>query len=187
MPDSNTIALVSVVGATATAIAVPLINGAFAARADRRKFEHERHEKDLDERRALLDDCAHALTTYIEATRDLLGRYVFSHPANAEARDLDFYMAAIDANIAAKAHAYALNRRLVIRLGRHSDVVVAYGNVLKLLDEATTDIATRITERTANKPDRRDDLVVAQDSMNASWYEAHERYLDAATKSVGSK
>lgn len=117
-PDPNTIALVSVIGATSTAIAVPLINALYAKRADERRFAHERREKDLDERRALLDDCAQALSKYIETTRGVTGRFAFIDATQPEARKLEFYMESLEANMAAKERAYELNRRLLIRLGR---------------------------------------------------------------------
>jgi hypothetical protein len=175
-----------VIGATSTAIAVPLINGWYAKRADERRFGHERRQKDLDERRVLLDDCAHALTEYIAATSAMMSRYAFADPKVAEARDLNFYMESIDKNIAAKLHAHALNRRLLIRLGRQSDVVIAYGEALKLLDKSTTEIGTRITERTAGKPDRRDEVIPFMGKFDEAWDGARDRFLDAATTLVGS-
>jgi hypothetical protein len=174
-----------VIGAAATAIAVPLINAAFAPRGDQRRFNNERRQRDLDERRALLDDGAHALIDYIDATSSLVGRFAFS-PSSGETRKMDFYMDKLDASIAAKALAYSLNRRLVIRLGRTNDVVVVYGHVLKMLDEATTDVGTRITERTLNRPDGREELLVRQGALRRSWDAGHERFLDTATDLVGS-
>ena len=185
-PDANTIALVSVIGATSTAVAVPIINGFFAAQADERRCGNERRQKDLDERRALLDDCAHALTDYVEATRSLTGRFAFSDPRTSEARTFASYEQAIDASILAKQCAYALNRRLVIRLGRDHEVVVAYGAVLRPLDEATADIALRISHREHGRPDGREEIMVRMSADEAVWSGANEQYLDAATGLVGS-
>lgn len=183
---ASTIALVSVIGTTSTAIAVPLINGWYAKRSDERRFANERRQGDLEERRALLDDCAQALTDYISATGSVMSRYAFADPKIPEALDLDFYMETLDKNIVAKVHAYALNRRLLIRLGRGREVVVAYSEALALLDKSTTEIATRIAERTGGKPDRRDEVIPFMDKLQASWDSAQDRFLDAATNLVGS-
>lgn len=65
-------------------------------------------------------------------------------------------------------------------------MAVLYGNALKMLDEATTDIATRITRRSVGQPDGREAVFAGMTQSQANWDSAHDRYLDAATALVGS-
>jgi prefoldin subunit 5 len=185
MPSAETVAIVSVAVSGAVGIGTPLLASRRESQQEERRFRNERLTKDLDELREVLDNAAEGLSTYIDAARDLAARYAFD-----ESNQLSDFMPYLTASVDAKKASYVLNRRLVIRLGRGHYVVKAYGVGIRLLDEAATDIATRITKRTsaltADTRDERLRFVAGQEARDHSFYEANDRYLDAATKLVGS-
>jgi hypothetical protein len=173
MPDANTLALVSVIGATSTAIAVPLINGYFQGRADRRRYEHERKATDLDELRELLDGSA---ATAFKFTNKLVTLERLA--ARDDARGNERY----EELAAMRTELYNDNARLVIRLGRENDTVKAFGEWLRSVDHVMADYHE-------SKAPRTEPFVPGQrqiEEWEREHWRAYEGYIDAAQTLVAS-
>lgn len=185
MSGSTAIALAGLAVAGLSTIVTPWLTGRLEEKRESRRFLRERIVSDFDELRVLLDHAAEALNAYMFATRSLTGRYTF-----LDAMDMDVYKPEMDANIDAREAIYALNRKLVIRLGREHPVVTKFGDALKLLDEASMGAARGISGRTHRGepilPWHIENYAKREQEREERSAEAHERFLDAATALVGS-
>jgi hypothetical protein len=178
MRDTTVIAIAGLV-TTATA---PLISGRVQRLADKRRVALERSERDLDDRRQLLEEAAEVLSSYIDTTSGVIARAAFTEHWEKETFDK-----AVDPLVSAKKRAYAINRRLVIRLGRQCEVVTSYGAVLRICDEMSSAAVERFvrTEGAARPLDDRMTFVASDEADSRSRWEKYEAFLDAATRFVG--
>lgn len=179
-PDAETIALVSVVVTGVTAVGVPVVNAVAAAKADARRYRHEREARDLDELRDLLDDAALSISGYIATAIALESAH--GTVSDREPPLLPHAEARLNAMRDAASQSHTLNRRLVIRLGREHRAVTALGLCLKRLDEAMGAVSTDLA---LDVPREKEDPVVLV-ARRMSWHEAHEHFLDVACELVGS-
>ena len=176
--DATIIAL----GGLAATAAAPWLAGVVQRSSDRQRLQLERADRDLDERRELLDRSAETLWTYIQAVGNVVARAAFT-----EQWDKETFDQALDPMLAAKDEAYSTNRRLVIRLGRTSPVVTAYGRGLKLCDERVAVVAQGVRpEGPADPLPTRMSLLSEDEQHKRDRWSAYEAFLDAATELVGS-
>lgn len=163
-----------------TAVGVPVVNALAAAKADARRYRHERDARDLDELRDLLDEIALAIADYIGAAIALESTH--ASISDREPPLIPHAEPALQSMRDAAARSHTLNRRLIIRLGRNHRAVTALGVALKRLDEAASAVTYALA---VDQPREREEPAAMMD-RRMSWYEAHERYLDAACDLVGS-
>ncbi|MGN6190276.1 MAG: hypothetical protein ACTHOE_15405 [Conexibacter sp.] len=173
-PSSNTIALVAVVGSTSTAIAVPLLNGLYQAKSDRRRYRNEQEAKDLDELRALLD---HVAQTAFEFTRHLVTLENLAAEDRRPLGERRHVLAEMRSTL------YAANGRLVIRRSRKDRVVVALGAWLASVDQALAEIDLIWGPRGGEPFAYTEEQLAVLAHEHWGTYEA---FLDAAQALVGS-
>ena len=172
--------IIAVVGLFSTA-AAPWVSGRVQRAGERQRVQLERGQRDLEERRVLLDLAAEAASTYVEAVSNAMARVAYT-----DAWDRAAFDKAIDPVLAAKAAAYRINRRLVIRLGRQSLVVTTFGLVLRRCDEDIVHAAEQLRPEGPARPVQdRFALLADDDPRKALRWEAYEGFLDAATELVG--
>lgn len=181
MRDTTTIALAGIIATATTGLGGPFVAGWLASKREARSFGNERLQRDFDEIRGLLDQGAEALTKYANAVETLEARFMFDRST-----DLNSYLEAITDTATARTDAYAMHRRLVIRLGRTHAVSAAFSRCLNLWDEGGTHVGTCITKRTGGYGDQMDQFLPGSDARKVARQETQEAFLDTATGLVGS-
>jgi hypothetical protein len=172
--DASTVAIVSVAVTGATAVAAPLASGWLESRRESRRFERERITKDFDELRDLLDDIGVKLYTRTQEQTEW-------ERAMADPRDPAPEGAGAKAR-EGRIDLYHLNTRLVIRLGREHSATKAFGRSLRVIDET---LARMDAIYEGGEP--WEQLAEGQDQRWRSYWDAYERYTDAAQQLVGAR
>jgi hypothetical protein len=188
VPDTTVIAVAGIAGTALT----PLIAGRVQRGSDQRRFAAERADRDLDERRALLDTAAQELSSFIEAVEKGLQTSALEQDWSHET-----WHETIEPMRRHRDGVHVMNQRLVIRLGRRNPVVTAFGTATALSDRAagvmmqrvamTTDAALRAVAAGEMELKALGHTALEEDGPRvAALRAAHDAFLDAATALVGN-
>ena len=175
--DATTIAIASLLVTGATAISAALIS-AWAERArSAQAFHQERLIRDFDELRALLDEAAEQLPHYFNSVAVLESKHT-TRGGGAP----DTFAAELTGYRELAEQIRRLRARLIIRLGRRNPLFDAFVSAADPIGEAGNEVVAMIY---LEEPPTRE-LADSRPPRRAAWYEAYERFLDAACEMVGS-
>lgn len=175
MPDSSTVALVSVVVAGVTAIAAPALTGGIEGRREARRAERERRSADLLDLRDLLDEMAVALEEArlgVRRIRRIIGGFDEWTEELAREELLRFIGAGRDVT--------RLRARIMVRLGATHEVAEESGAAVATLRR----LALMLED--ALDPARSNLDIALIDELEQRFVAACDAYLDAAMAVVGS-
>lgn len=189
------------------ALLVALIAAGTAQWRQRKQLAHDRELRDLEELRDLLDECARMAGDASQLLLFMLSRSRslprVDSPIDAAARGRPLLLRELGVNLEIARDAYAstdadfraledafyktaspvfgLYQRIVLRLGRESNISTAF---LELqLQWVALGISALLAETDANSEDR--DIGIAQ--IQAELHSAHFGFLEAARHQVGSR
>lgn len=174
--------LAGVAGATSFA----LITGYLQRAAHQQQAQLRRREQDLDEWRVLLDEAIDDLEAYIFALRGASARFAFSNSATITKEAFDqIFDPVIEAKQAPPRHA----RRMTLRLGRQSPILLAYRQAITLCDQAATELGTAVSMPGKVNPatDDRVRFSIRQDLAEERQRAAFDQFVDAGFAFVGDQ
>jgi hypothetical protein len=170
-----TTAEIAIVTTGAVGLGTPVLSAFFQLLRDKSAAKRDQRATDLNELRVLLDELTAVVYTHTTQLIELerwMQRSAFSLPNPEKAPETD----------PTRRELYTLNARLVIRRGRHDQLVKRLGSYLKLTDEAVAEIGSLWSK---HEPFDYDDERL--DARAHGYWAAYETFVDASKEVVGAR